>query len=427
MKKNLGLLALLVGLLCITYFSQEKKGILDDEKKDSYSKILDTSMYGELVELQTPFSHIKKYNDSFTNFSDGHRVDLSRVNEFLSRLSHIRATKYLKGVSPDQMKDFFPEDHMKMTFTFENETLEYQLGKQVNFSQDFYIALKTKSKGVVVALANDKLPFEGMVNKKEEHRSSHKYDRVKALFSLPVNFFLDLSIFDNEELERSIVFSNIRNESFSVDFESTTTNPPPVYPIQPSSARMSHLRNKLLSLRALNYIKNADSSKFSRKIGNIKTEKGVYTIYERYNNDQSYYIFNPKTNLYYQFKAGEQKVLLFNIQSVWDLRVVEELGANVSITFDNDETLDLEVHRLGEEASQLFKLILSPAEYIIENNKAEDARKWKLKLNIKARELEVSFTKTEIIVFDKKLNISYHYIRFNKEPVSIEPDKYRVK
>jgi len=67
------------------------------------------------------------------------------------------------------------------------------------------------------------------------------------------------------------------------------------------------------------------------------------------------------------------------------------------------------------------------AKKIVENNKAEDVRKWKLKLNIKARELEVSFTKTEIIVFDKKLNISYHYIRFNKEPVSIEPDKYRVK
>ncbi|PIK15055.1 hypothetical protein [Halobacteriovorax sp. JY17] len=427
MKRNLGLLALLVGLLCITYFTQEKRSLTDQKEQDNYSKILDSSMYGDLVELQTPFSHIKKYKESFSNFSDGHKVDQKRVNEFLSRLSHIRASKYLKDISPTQMKEFFPEDHLKMIFTFENETLEYQLGKKVGFSQDFYVGYKTKSKGVVIAIANDKLPFEGMVNKEEEHRSSHKYERVKSLFSLPANFFLDLSVFDNEELDRGIVFSNIRNESFSIDFKSNTTNPPPIHPIETSAAKMGHLRDKLLSLRAVNYLKNVDTAKFSRKVGSIKTEKGIYTIYERYNKDQSYYIFNPKNNIYYQFKAGEQKLLLFNIQSVWDLRVIDELGAKVEISFDNGETLELEVHKIGEEASKIFKLILSPAQYINEKEDLSKAKKWKLKLKIKSRELEVSFTDSEVIILDRILKISYHYIRYSKEPVSIDPDKYRVK
>lgn len=427
MKKNLGLLAILICLISITYFTQEKKGLSDEKEKDNYSKILDSSKYGDLIELQTPFSHIKKVNGSFTNFTDGHKVDQKRVNEFLGRLSEIRATKYLKDISSDQLKEFFPENHLKMTFTFENEVLEYQLGKKVNFSQDFYIAFKTKNEDMIIALANDKLPFEGIVNKAEEHRSDHKFKRVKSLFNLPSNFFLDLSIFDSDELERSIVFSNIRNESFAIDFKSESTNPPPEHPIEVSKTKMEHLKDKLLSLRALSYLTNVDLSKFSRTVGSIRTEEGLYTIYEKYNNDQSYYIFNPKNNLYYQFKAGEQKLLLFNIQNVWNLRVLEELGSDIEITFDNNETLKLEVHRLGSEASQIFKLLLSPAEYIVNEKDLSKFKKWKLKIKVNARDLEVSFTEAEIIVLDRNLKISYHYIRYSKEPVSIDPDKYRVK
>ncbi|GEM_PF-5418832 len=427
MKKNLGLLALLICLISITYFTQERKGISDQKEKDNYSKILDSSKYGDLLELQTPFMHIMKMDESFINFSDGHKVDQSRVNEFLSRLAEIRAKKYLKDISPKQRDDFFPEKHLKMIFTFENETLEYHLGKKVNFSQDFYIAFKTKNEDMVIALANDKLPFEGMVNKQEEHRSDHKYKRVKSLFDLPTNFFLDLTIFDKEELERSIVFSNIRNESFAIDFKSGTTNPPPEHPIEVSKTKMEHLKDKLLSLRAVNYLNNADSKKFSRIVGSIKTEEGLYTIYEKYNNDQSYYIFNPKNNLYYQFNAGEQKILLFNIHNVWNLRVLEELGANVKITFDNNETLDLAVHKMGSEAIKVFQLLLSPAEYIVNEKDLSKFKKWKLKLGVNSRELEISFTDSEIIVLDRSLKISYHYIRYSKEPVSIDPDKYRVK
>ncbi|WP_372652376.1 hypothetical protein [Halobacteriovorax sp.] len=427
MKKNLGLLALLICLISVTYFTQEKKGLSDEKERDNNSKIIDSSMYGDLIELQTPFSHIKKNKNLFINFTDGHKVDPKRVDEFLSRLSQIRATKYLKDISPDQMGEFFPEKHLKMTFTFENEVLEYQLGKKVNFSQDFYIAFKTKNKDMVIALANDKMPFEGMVNKQDEHRSDHKYKRVKSLFNLPSNFFLDLTIFDQEELERSIVFSNIRNESFAIDFKSGTTNPPPQHPIEVSKTKMEHLKDKLLSLRALNYLTNVDSTKFSRTVGSIKTEEGLYTIYEKYKNDQSYYIFNPKNNLYYQFNAGEQKILLFNIQNVWNLRVLEELGSDVKVTFDNNETLDLEVHRMGSEAIKIFKLLLNPAAYIVNEKDVSSFKKWKLKLNVNNRELEVSFTDSEIIVLDRSLKITYHYIRYSKEPVSIDPDKYRVK
>lgn len=427
MKRNLGLLGLLIVLITITYFTQERRGILSKKEKDNYSKILDSTMYGDLVELQTPFSHIKKFKEGFINFSDGHRVDQKRVNEFLSRLSYIRATRYLEDVTPEKFKDFFPDGHLKMTFTFENEVLEYQLGKKVNFSQDFYIAFKTKSKGQVIAVANDQLPFEGIVQQKDEHRSEHKYNRVKALFSLQKNFFLDLRIFEEEELERSIVFSNIRNESFSIDFNSMTTNPPPEGPIGISKTKLTHLQERLLTLRAQNYLNIEDKTDFSRMVGSIKTEKGLYSIYERYKNDQSYYIFNPKNNIYYQFKAGEQKILLFNIQSVWDLRVVEELGSKVEITFDSNEKVNLEVHKIGEEASKLFKLLLSPAEYVTRVKESDKFQKWKLKLLINNRNLEVFFSKTEMIVLDRKKKLTYHYIRYSKEPVSIDPDKYRVK
>ncbi|CBW25615.1 putative membrane protein [Halobacteriovorax marinus SJ] len=428
MKRNLGLLAALIVLLGITYFTQERRGILKEQEKDNYSKILDTSKYGDLVEIQTPFGHIKKFNDGFINFTDGHRANQKVVNEFLTRLSHIRSKKFLKDISKEKMKEFFPEDHMKMTFTFENEVLEYQLGAKLNFSQDFYVAMRTKSSGLVVAIANDKMPFEGVVSKENEHRSDHKYNRVKALFNLAPNFFLDLSIFEEEELERSIVFSNLANESFAIDFKAQTTNPPPEHPIIVSKAKMSHLRERLLSLRAFNYLSNVDdTTNFSRKVGTIKTSEGLYTIYERYKGDQSYYIFNPKNNIYYQFKAGEQKLLLFNIQNVWDLRVVEELGSKIKITFDNNETLELEVHKIGEEASKLFKILLSPAQYVEKVKDFSKYKNWKLKLIINSRELEVLFTESEMLVLDRKQKLTYHYTRFSKEPISVDPDKYRVK
>lgn len=423
--KNLYLFLFLIALLTGVYFTQEKRGVEKASSEEEYSRLLDTSEYGDLLEIQTPYNHIKKEGAHFRNFTDGHDVDLKKVNDFLNRVSFVRAVKYIPNEEIKNLADFFPEKHQKITFRFEKGVLEYRLGKKLDYSQEFYVQLVSKEKNVV-AISKDSLPFEGVIAKEGAHKSDHKYRRVRALFYLPPNFFMKMNLFSKIIKDEKFNFSNNRNKKFSVDFKSFLTIPSPYKGITVSEPKVRFLKKSLEELRAQRFISQFDKNKLGKMVGSLETGKGVYKIHESYNSDKFYYVITPKENGLYQLKPKEQRVFLFNVQDLWDLRPVHNFDQGIELLINGSEVLSLDIRNLGDEASYLLEFLQSPARYIRDDFEPHDFQKRALELKLGGRELELFFLKKEVILLDRKQKISYHYNRPLKGSISLDPRDYRA-
>lgn len=425
--KNLYLFAVLILLLTGVYFTQEKKSVDKKIEQDSASQLLVKGDSGRLMEIQTPFNHLVRKHDKILYFNNDFKVNETKINEFLKRISNIRSKK---KVPNDEIKDksaFFPDDFPKITFRMEKSSIVFRLGKKLDFSQDFYVEIIRDGIGQV-SIAHDITPYEGMVyNQKDSHRSDHKYERVKSLFYLPVNFFMDLQIFHKEVIESTMEFTNIRNKKFKIDFLNKTTEPVPIAGIKVSSEIIQYLGQKLEAFEAEVYLKEFDKSKLGKVVGTLKNEKGLYRIYESYGNDNRYYIKAPKVDGIYKVKNGEQRLFLFNVQAMWDLKPFEDISGNIVIDFENGETLEISTHQFGLKADHALKLLKTSAKYILDDISVEIYKKSKLKFLVNGREIEFFFTEREIILVDKKLRVSYHYERLDKKYISIDPNDYRVE
>jgi hypothetical protein len=425
--KNLYLFGALIVLLTIVYFTQEKKAIDEVAREDFVSQLVVRKEHGRLMEIQTPYNHLVRKGEQILYFENDFKVNEAKINEFLKRIANIRAKKKIPKDEVKNRKDFFPEEFPKISFRMEKGVIEFRLGKKLDFSQDFYVEV-IRDGVSEFAIAHDTTPYEGMVyNQSESHRSDHKYQRVKALFYLPVNFFMDLRIFHKQVKDQTFKFTNIRNKSFQVDFLNKTTEPKPIAGIKVSTDIIHYLRKKLESFEAEVYLKIFDESKVGRKVGDVETSKGHFQIYESYGNDNRYYIKAPGLDGLFKIKHGEQRLFLFNVQNMWDLKPFDKISGDISITFDSGETLVLGTHQFGLKANHALTLLKTAAKYILDDITPNNYKNPKLQLELDGRNIEFHFTEREIILVDKKLKISYHYERLDKKYISIDPDDYRVE
>ncbi|OUR98489.1 hypothetical protein A9Q84_03505 [Halobacteriovorax marinus] len=423
--KNLFLFLFLVALLCTVYITQEKKGIEKASSEDEYSRLLDTSKYGDLLEIQTPYNHIKKEGNFFRNFSDGHPVDLKKVNDFLNRISYVRAVKYLEKEDINNFDDFFPDKFLKMTFRFENGTLEYRLGKKLDYSQEFYIQFVGQGRDVV-AISKDSLPFEGVIAKEGAHKSDHKYRRIKALFFLPPNFFMKMNLFPSDITNEVISFSNIRNRDFTVDFQNYKTTPNPYRILSISQSKIRFLKKNLEEFKAQRFIKDYKPSKLGKVVGSLKTSSGVFKLYESYDQDKFYYMTAPSISGLYQLKPNEQRKFLFNVQTLWNLKPFEKFNQAINLTIKSGKSIELDLTKSGKKVSHLLELFTSRASYTRDDLDLKQLPKKSLVFNSGEKSFDLFFLKKEVILVEREQKISYHYNRPLKDSISLESSDYRA-
>lgn len=423
--KNLYLLVILIALFTGVYFTQEKKTVDTAEKDDLVTRLVVKKEYGRLLEIQTPFNHLVRKGETIVHFKNNFKVNNERMNEFLKRIANIRSKQILDKKDIANIKDFFPDQFPKITFRMEKSTIEFRLGKKLDFSQDFYVEVIRDGKSEY-AIAHDTTPYEGIIyNQQDSHRSDHKYERVKALFYLPVNFFMDLRIFNTATDLSELKFVNHRNKTFSVNFNLQTTTPVPIAGIRVSKEIIDYLGIRIKKFEAESFIKIFDEKKLGKVVGQVFSKKSSISIHESYANDNRYYITSPKVKGLFKIKSGQQRIFLFNVQNLWDLKPFSKVSGEVSIQFDSGEKLTLGTHEFGLKANNILTLLKKSAKYILDDVKEGDFKTPKLQLAINGRNLEFHFTDKEIILVDRRLKISYHYERLDKSYISIDPDDYR--
>ncbi len=282
MKKNLGLLFILIALIASAYFSEE----LGEENRIAQlqikERLYDPVKFGELQGLKTPAGKILRGRDDYYTSKEYKLADRSLVEFVFQILGGIKAKRFL---TPDEIAGkersvFIPNEKLKFTILFEKGTLTYVLGKKLDFDRSFYMEIHNSLTGKkTMAIAYDVTPDEAPKSESEFHRSSEKYDRLLTLLSLPEDYFYDRRIFKRFSLEkvmadwRSVSIHNVYNRSFSIDVAGFTTRPPIVPGLEYDINSFKNYLEKLIQMKADRLILKWERSKLAGPLGSISITK----------------------------------------------------------------------------------------------------------------------------------------------------------
>ena len=160
-------------------------------------------------------------------------LDRRKVQSFFDSLASVRISEVIDDqvVKEKQLETFFTTSgsHLeKIRFVFENSTIEFFLGRKLEFDQSFYV--KVVHDGVAkYVIAYDSSPLSQTVRKDVYHRSDIKYRRFQSLFYLDKSFFFDYRIFSKWMSEKwslkKVDFHSQRQRSFTFSFSDLKLNP----------------------------------------------------------------------------------------------------------------------------------------------------------------------------------------------------------
>lgn len=240
MKRNIGLLGILISLLVLTYFVYEL-----GEKKDKVEKLQQKQLFrpgelGAMLSLSNVVVGLEREGEKFYTQTSRVLVDQRKLDSVFEILSSIRAMRILpeKEINDKQMSLMFPEgEKYKLSFEFEKGKLTFIFGEKLKFDQSFYLKViwnpKVGERNVRYTVAEDVSSAKGMYNKENYHLSDRKYKRLLTILYLDADFFYETRPFFNmapEQLKR-LSFISQKQRPFGIAFDEEKTTPPPLHEV----------------------------------------------------------------------------------------------------------------------------------------------------------------------------------------------------
>ncbi len=304
MKKNLGLLAILIALLGLTYFFQEK----NTEKKYEANLVKDKLYPGEITQL------------TISNLSAGKLGGKWKAGEML--LSHnllklieekIHQLKKVKTVTGEK-KDFFSSP---VIFTVNNE--EIILGELSLDRQGFYISRNGEMMLAVLEGSSQEILSD------EKDIQARKLQELKVLATKRPEELYETQLFrfyPDLPLEK-VTIKVPETLPFELDLKSNTTTPPPF----PGITVHEKLPAKFMSLLSQVTLKEEiPYDKFSTKLGQITFSgagKGVmWELYTRNPKTADAVLVDPVRQKAWLMIGGTLKVFFIQLQDYWDKKTI---------------------------------------------------------------------------------------------------------
>lgn len=258
MKFNIVLSCILVCLLTVTYFFQEKRDEYKYERKKETSRLLNTSDLGDLISFRLPNVKIKKKeDDSFFIADSDIKVDNSRIDILFENLSALRIGRVFEN---DELLDsarelYFVESEeandRTIKFIFEKGYLRFEVGRMLQTQSAFYTEVK-KNDDYLWAVTFDSRPRETPYLQSEAHRDDTAYRRILSLLALEESFFYERSAFlEQTSLEnvKAVDIDNTRNRAFSIDYKERKTFPRVFRGLSYDRDSMEWFTHEILSLK----------------------------------------------------------------------------------------------------------------------------------------------------------------------------------
>lgn len=413
MKRNIVLLVIIVVLTSLIFQFEEKRERIDQSKKE----FLKTDKYGDLLKLQTPsITIIKKEGQSFVEKS-GYQVEEQKLQYFFEILSNLRAERFIRPQSVEE-KHFFPDSTQKLTFVFENKTLEFTLGNKLQTSRSFYVKLVELPKGEEKwIVAKDHSPDTGIYSKEEINNSPFQYKRFHSLFYLDESFFHDTRIFKDSNMELS---SALMDKTYSLDFINHTTTPAP-NGLKIKSKVIDEFKKGILQLRAQRIIYPFDHSKLERKMTTFSLNEGTIklTLYNSYEGKDGHYLVSSTDKALFEMRPASISYFFTPVQEFWVKKVVEKKLDEFKIEFPTDTSLHIGIkegqiveknkRKLNkEQILKIINLLETEADYI---STKRIKKKAIFTLELPQMKLKTYEKNGEVIFYNQKSGMNFHLRR----------------
>ncbi|MFA6238230.1 MAG: hypothetical protein WC635_12930 [Bacteriovorax sp.] len=454
-NKNLFLFLFLVLAIAITYWFEERGSSKALKIESKRTEVLNADKLGSLVGVKGIKLDFEKKGDSY--FSRNNQVPLAnaRLDEFFKILAGLKIKTFLNEADVAKVgRNFYiPDDGMKLNFLFEKGSIEFTLGKKLDFDQSFYMEITQNGKKEIV-IVNDESPDPGAYQSDKEYQvSDAKYKRLQVIFLLTNVYFYDTRVFkDFYPDEQSINFDKIaistfRNRKYTVDFKSTSTVPPPPKGINYLEDNWLSFHKALSRLtgRTVYTPYEPDALKEILSQFEIIDRQGrniTLTVYKQFGDQSGYFLSSSLDKFLYVLKPEDARFFFVNVQDFWKKSIApKERVYQLSITFFDNKT---EVVKISDqelfkaeglkpgakartlEFKKLIDFLKSEGDHVSEftEKPSETLKKNIMRLSFDNRVLSVILEDNDAILADPELKLKIHHYVGATVPFSIKRSDY---
>ena len=414
MKTNAIYFLILTCLLTFTYFFQELKEREKFEEKDRREILFNEKVYGPFLGFELNDTYFFKDRNGQFKTKKNIPISQEKVFKVLNILSGLRVEKVLpvgeKKINEDQ-KLFFPHKEQKITFRFKNKRMVFILGQKLSYSQSFYFKIEGGKK-VIFGIAKDVSDFKALYQKENYENSSKRYNRLSNILSLNENYFINKKIIGSFSKIKKIKFEGVGGEKFSLDLSKNATIPSHFQGLAYSKAKFNVFKRDLLELKAVSIIENWEKKKLARKLVTMNfllknKESFKLELFGKYGDQKSFFIL--KSGPSYLYKINQKSLLPFivSVQDFWSLNPLKRQ--------DIKEGKVPQVSSLGDskkfsqkKAENTFFPFLKRRPYKVSKNKPVKIQS-SFPFKTSGHSFQIFKTKEELVFFNDKTGISYHY------------------
>ena len=434
MKKNLFLTFILASLISIGYFNEEVLKVrLSREKLNAISLIQSDH---DLIAVQTPGVKLNKKDRWMIE-----EIDYPASAESIDLMNQVlKGLQKLKLLNSDSEQQYFSNTKIEIHVKTNKENYSMVIGDVSVASGYFYIKIADK-----IYLCEDGSYLSETYSSEEELRLK-KYIRLKNLFLQKSQFFIEknpLYSLDIKKVEKVKIDSR-RNRWYELDLVKNKATPKPFKGLKLLNLQ-KNVSSYLLGLKTQELHLGGQfilSDPLSDVFVTMKQEKLILKLYSALNGRYGKFMKIKGDLRIYELEAGSDALFHNDIQAFWNKKFFQEneflnikaiefelkkqQGAFTQFIIPNvqdfkAESLEDDLEINSNMMNFIFNLMFNLADFSqpkYVNQLAWDNQLYaefdQIQLRLLGRHFKVILANAEVVVIDKKLELSYHF-NFNTE------------
>jgi hypothetical protein len=448
--KNLLLLSIVGLLIVFIYFFEELGSIKSAKENELKDTLFDSSKVGKLLGFSTGKVSFISDKTLFRDKSTLQLVDQAKMNKVFSILSQLKMSTIVPADKINGQEILFiPNSSRYFTFHFQNKEVKAILGKQLDFSQSFYLKIISNGNEKIV-VANDSSPLEGSYMQKDFHRNNQKYRRLHNLLGLGNSFYLDKHIFPRFFYSKGrlkwkkIIIDNFRNRKFSVDLEKGLLEPKPIVGVSVNKLALEKLANRLANMEGESSILEYKESKLKQLVSTITMiddSDKLYWIklYKKLGEIDGYFLLTSRNRLLSLSKLSASP-LFSNMQNLWNKKIgIEKRAFDFKLSLNSNKTVLVKVNNFQSfetssenyitrhsEFKKLISFFEGEASLITKLDKSDKVlfEKPLMSISFMGLDFDIIFKDSEVLALNKSVGVVYHYLVGENLPFSTEHNSY---
>lgn len=428
MKRNLSLLGILIFLLAITWWFQERGSELEQASIEERELVFNPEKEGGLSKLG--FSGVEIHiqgEDYFVGEKKiaANQIRVAEVFAALEGLAVIRSLNPEEVAALDTELAFPKESILSVNFTTPKGTTSFVIGAPIKTSNGrFYAKI-----GEQLIIVEDRRPLMEAYQQGDEN--DLRLRRLRTLFSeLKEDFFYDTHLFAGPFRISYAAFDNRFARPYEVDLVKRSTNPEPPRGIAYDLGEFDAWKDTLelmeaASLHTAYNQKSLDKFRAQLKLKDAQGKTVELSLFGKYGPLEGDFVISSESDYLYELGQNHAGVFFQNVQDFWQINALAREEA-MQLKLSNDkishellikagrvfevEVQNSKIEPRRDRLAVFYNLLTGRAAYISELAEAKAVGlESKIVVEASGKTLEFAGSAQEWVIVDRVNRVAYHY------------------